>query len=109
MSHPPYGHVDLIGYGKNVWRKFTQLPVHVQLHLVAGVETIDGLVGIDCGEDGTNVGLLKGGKRGGRKGGGEEGERKRGESRGKEGGKEGEERQREITSQTNHLHAQICT
>ena len=97
VSHPPHGHVDLIGYGKNVWRKFTQLPVHVQLHLVAGVETIDRLVGIDCGEDGTNVGLLKGGKGGRREGGGEEGKEGRREQRerGREGGRRERERQRE--------------
>ena len=97
VSHPPHGHVDLTGYGKDVWRKLTQLPVHVQLHLVARVETINGLVWIDCGEDGTNVGLLKGMEERGRKGGGEEGKEERGEQRerGREGGRRERERQRE--------------
>ena len=47
VSHPPHGHVDLVGYGKDVRGKLTELLVHVELHLVIGVETIDGLVRID--------------------------------------------------------------
>ena len=79
VSHSPHGHIDLVGNGKDVRRELTKLLVHVQLHLVIGVETIYGLIRIDCRENGTNVGLWwEEGREGGRErvgGRGREGER----------------------------------